>query len=302
MARSRKARIDALLEQQAEALERLTDEQSRLVLRAYEDSRRLLREQLAAINPAETPATAQHIRVMLAQSEAGVAEMRSRLGEALAGAERKAHDKALKDLLKLVRKAEPEFRDTGGQVELGIVQRLSARQGLALHQYSVKRYGAQTIEAIQREIAAGVAAGLTQRQLADRIAAAGGSVLAGLRGRAELIARMETNRAYNDGALESIHELARYDAPADPTLKKIDEFFDARNHPFSRAAHGTTALPGDPFEVPISKVAAAAKAIKRKAGGVLWPRKGNAYVGHNLPAHYNDRGRIVPWKASWGAG
>jgi hypothetical protein len=112
---------------------------------------------------------------------------------------------------------------------------------------------------------------------------------------------METSRAYNDAHLEGILELDQSDPrPDDPLLKKIDEFFDQRNHPFSRAANERVALPQDPFVVPVAEVDAAARAMRRPSSGVLWARVDGNYVGQNLPAHFNERGRIIPWRASWG--
>lgn len=299
--RTRRSRIDDLLAQQGRALDRLHDAQAASVLAAYEDARRSLHERLTHA-PASSE-TQQRLRVMLAQVNAGAVDLRERLGQALSAGERKAHDTAQRHLLKLVKTAEPGFLEVGGAVEVGVVQRLAALRGLALHQYAVDRYGAQVVDAIQRELAAGVASGLTVQQLADRVAAAGGSVMAGMRGRCELIARMETSRAYNDAHLEAIREIEAQDPrPDDPILKKIDEFIDGRNHPFSRAANGRTALPGDVFVVPIAAVRGAAKASGRKTSvGILWKLDGRGnWVGQTLPAHYHERGRIIPWRASWG--
>lgn len=299
---ARKSRIDELLERQARELEQLQSDEIRRVLEAYEDARRSLRGRLADIDPVETPATAQRLRVTLVQVEEGVALLQRAMGQALQGAELRTHRQAVKHLLGLIKAAEPEFRDMGGLLEVDLVERLSRQRGLALHKYSVQRYGAQVVEAIQRELVAGVAQGMTQAELAARVAAAGGSVLSGFKGRAELIARMETARAYNDGYLESIKEMdARDPRDLDPMLKKIDEFFDARNHPFSRAAHGVTARPSDNLKVPTEAVAIAGAELKKGTGGVLWPKVGPYFMGQNLPAHFNDRGRIIAWRESWSA-
>lgn len=296
-----KSRIDHLLEQQADELAALEQSHVAAVLAAYEDARRALHERLRVLTPGATPETEHRLRVMLAQAEHGVVELKQRLGVVLAGAEATSHRKAMRHLLKLVKTAEPTFTDSGGLVELAIVKRLAERQGLALHSFSVDRYGAQVVDAIQRELVSGVVQGMTTAELADRVAAAGGSVLSGLRGRAELIARMETSRAYNDAHLESIRELDTQDPrPDDPLLKKLDEFIDHRNHPFSRAAHERTARPLDPFVVPVAEVQAEAKAMRRPPGGILWQRVGGDYVGQNLPAHFNERGRIIAWRESWG--
>lgn len=73
----------------------------------------------------------------------------------------------------------------------------------------------------------------------------------------------------------------------------IVEVIDARNHPFSRAAHMVKATPKGLFKVPVGDVRKAAAGMGLKATGILWPVKDGHYVGRSLPAHYNDRGIIV---------
>jgi hypothetical protein len=300
VARRKRSRIDALLEQQAYDLERLHAHELAAVLRAYDDARRSMLERLQR-STGLTPETDQHLRMMLLQAEQGAADLRARMGAALAGTELRAHEASMRHLMALVKLAEPEFIGTGAAVEVEIVRRLAGKRALALHRYSVERYGAQVVEDIQRALVAGVVEGLTTTQLAQRVAGAGGSTMASQRHRAMLIARMETTRAYNDAHLESIRVTNEMDRrPEDPMLKRIDEFFDQRNHPFSRAAHGTLAKADELFTVPVAAVAAAAQSMSKGMGGIVWTQTGSVYQGMNLPAHFNERGRITAWRASWG--
>lgn len=295
MAKTRRTRIDDLVDEHAAELDALKDREARALLSAYEDSRRELRDRLAT-TPADQQFTAQRLRATLAQCEDGVARMRRRLDVAMTDSERKAGEKALRDLVALVKRAEPGFRDAGSRIEVGVLARLSEAQGLALHRYSLDRYGAQVVDAIQRELVRGVTQGQTVRELADRIAGANGSVFAGMRSRAELIARMELSRAFDVGAQASLEELAATDPPdhPDPVLKKADEYFDQRTHPFSRALHGRAVLPRQEWEVPVSAIPGGSVA------GVVWQRSGAFVHGFGYPAHFNDRGRQIPWRESWG--
>lgn len=293
------SRIDDLLERQGRELDRLTDARAAALLSAYEDARRALLEQLRD-TPLGSRETAHRMRVRLAQVEVGVAALRARMGQEMSRAEVAAQQLALQHLLSLIRAQEPHLRDSGAGIEVAVAGRLAEQRALALHRYSIDRYGAQVIENIQRAIVSGVVRGLTDHELARHIAGASGSVLASMRSRAELIARMELSRAYNDAHLESIRSFAELaDDPNDPVLKKIDEYFDQRNHPFSRAAHGTTALPGEPFRVSVAAVAEAARALGKSSKGVLWSQQGGDYVGE-MPAHFGERGRVIAWRASWG--
>lgn len=299
--RTRRSRIDRLLEEQEEEIRRLELATVALVLQAYADARRLLLEQLLAVDPGVTPYTHQRLLVLQAQVMQGIADMRDRMGQAMSEGERAAHDAAMTHTTAVIRAQEPGFIDAGNQIELQIVERLTAERGLALHQYSLDRYGADVVAAVQRRLSAGVVAGESPRELAEAIAgAAPDTPIAQAKQRAELITRMELNRAYNDAHRQSIEEHAAADPrPGDPMLKRIDEHFDNRNHPFSRAAHHVTAPPSEPFRVPVADVQAAAAVMGKRVSGIVWERQGADYVGMNLPAHFNDRGRIVPWRESW---
>lgn len=105
--------------------------------------------------------------------------------------------------------------------------------------------------------------------------------------RTDTIVRTEIMRTYNEGQVKAAKSANR------PTMKRIDEVFDRRNHPFSRAAHGTRAELDAPFRVPAAEVRSHAQGMGKSSTGVFWPLKGGFYVGANLPAHYSDRGRIV---------
>ena len=302
MATATKTRIDRLLERQNAEIDRLADAQARRVLRALEDARRELRERLLDVDDAATPFTAQQLRGMLAQVESGVFQLRDRFGEVLADGEREAHTKALDHLIDLVKANEPDFEGAIPAIRLQAASALSERRALLLHRHSVNRYGADLIDRIQRELVLGQVSGLSIRQVADRITATNASVFASLRGRAELIARMESNRVYNDGHLQSMKDLAaETDDPKDPDplMKRADEFFDNRNHPLSRVLHGRTAKLDDDFVVPRAEVEAISAVLKKGNTGIVWRLEGGSYRGQNYPAHFNDRGRIVAFRRSW---
>jgi hypothetical protein len=88
----------------------------------------------------------------------------------------------------------------------------------------------------------------------------------------------------------------------DPLLRQADEFFDARNHPVSRVIHGLVTGISTPWLVSVSAVAQAADRMKKSASGVLWPEVGGFYVVQNYPVAYNERGRFIPYRASWDGG
>ncbi|MEL6346889.1 MAG: hypothetical protein AAFV53_27500 [Myxococcota bacterium] len=295
-------RIQRLLDRQGRRLETLSDAEARRFLRAFDDARRQLHEDLRQLARAPRQRfTLQHVRVYLAQVEAGIVQLQNRLGEQLDAGVRSHQERALQDLLSAIGAQEAQFPQVGRAIELEVLGRLSERRGLLLHRHSLLRYGAQLIEEMQRALTVGVARGATWRQVTEQLAGPTG-LMAGQRHRAALIVRMEIIRAYNAGHQESLQQAAAVlDEPgeADPLLAKADETRDHRSHPFSRALHGRTRPVDGEWRVPIAEVQKYARRLKKRASGILWRQAGNAYVGQLYPAHFADRGRQVPWRRSW---
>jgi len=312
------SRVDRMLESLAGDLAKLHDREARAFLRTFEDARRELRERLDELIRSgmaeQLPYSAQFQRTMLAQVDAGARQLRLRLGRQLGEAVERQQRAALADLLGTIRQFEPDFLDVAGHIEVEALRRMTESQGLLLHTYSIDRYGADVVATMQRELAAGIAGGQTWRQLRDRLAGPGG-VLEGMKSRAELIVRMELNSAFNRYHLDAIKGTAAVldrDLPADDPdrmMKKADEFLDLRNHAISRVLHGQVQDPDEPFRAPqvevvrqhdlIQAARAAVSLPRRRLSGILWPLVGGSYQGANYPAHYWERGRIVPWRESW---
>lgn len=292
-----------MLDEQAVELWRLQDRDVAAVMRAMEDARRELRERLATLERLDRgdSFTAQHVRAALAQAEAAVASLRGRLDGELSQQARHLGELASRHLIATIEAHEGDLRDAGSRVDLGILARLSREQGLALHRYSIDRYGAQLVEAIQREISRSFAMGLSIPAMTQRVAGTD-SVFTRQRYSAELIVRMEGSRAYNEihqAALEEAASILDEPGRRDPLMRQIDEYTDDRNHPFSRVADGTVAKLNEAFRVPAADVAAMASRMKLRVTGMVWQQQGAYWVGGNLPAHFGERGRIVPWRASW---
>lgn len=310
------ARITLLLEEQAEELDELDEEAALALLLLLRDAQRDLAARLAAMEAtgldAATPFTAQHVRVVKAQIDDAVRQLGERMGEALDETARKAGEMAHKHLIDVIKVAEPNFRDAGNQIDWAIVRRLSEERGLLLHEHSLRRYGAETIERMQRALAQGMLQGENLYEIRQRLL----REIQGLaEARAELIARMELNRAYNlqhQAALEEAAEVLDEPGGDDPLMRQADEYFDRRNHPISRALHGRVTGIKEPWRVPVGAVVAGQSAVnaarkgrglpKRRLGGVLWPVEAGHYVIWSYPVHFNERGRQVPYRPSWDDG
>ena len=301
-------RITDLLARQAYDLAAMQDGDAARVLRLAIDARRELRERLDALvtsgEASRTRYTAQHLRVMLAQTEQVVITLRQRLDATLQEGKQAAARGALRDTLHTIRAHQEEFRDTGNRIELDAIRRMSADQGLLLHRYSIDRYGAAVVEKVQQELSVALFQGQTLRQVAQRITSVDGAFQAQT-WRAQLIARMEISKAYNDGhqaSLEAASEVLDDPGTDDPLLRQANEFLDTRNHPISRVIDGMVSGIRTPWLVSVAEVRAEGDRIKKSPSGVLWPEVGGQYVCGGYPLHFGERGRSVPYRASWDDG
>lgn len=267
-----------------EALDRLTVQQQRRLLAIVREHRRALLGEIALLPAGLTRRTLQGA---LVQINPLFARLSIRLGEALEQANVTAQTLSLDHAFALWRHrglgALPTPEDTFRTIMAG---RMADYRGLRLFQTSADTYANDVAGRIQQAITSGVLQNETEAQIASRIKQA--APLSDHR--AKLVARMETNVAYNAVASEFVAEAG------DGWTRRIVEYVDSRNHPFSRASDGVTAPPGRLFKVPVSDVAAAASAMGKSTSGILWRIAGDNYVGQNLPAHFGERGRVVPWQ------
>lgn len=311
------SRIDEMMLRQTERLDRLTEAEAHAVRVAFEQAReeleRKLRQMILTGRDEATPWTAQRTRVALAVTREGLGELRDRLDRQLTLGIGRVREQSQVDLLEEIREFEPEFRLTGSDVDLERLRRVSAPQGLALHRHSLDRYTRDTIQQVQKRLSVSLAKGEGLREAIEEVAGVDGVVERYGRHRAELIARMETSRSYNEAHLEGVQDAARMlddDGTPDPMMKRIVEIRDHRNHPASRIAHGLTARVDEPFRLPVAPVEREAIRMYRErhptttkttveVTGIVWRLQGDHWVGQVPPIHFNDRSRVLPWRESW---
>jgi len=133
--------------------------------------------------------------------------------------------------------------------------------------------------------------GLNPAQVARQIA--GTPQFEGAFARVENILRTESSTVYNARSVQSLQQAnEQYDLGLN---KQIIETIDAsRNHPISQVLNLQVRQVSDPFQARVSAVDAVAKKIKRSGGGVFWQVVNGVYTGQRLPAHYRERGVVVP--------
>jgi len=159
---------------------------------------------------------------------------------------------------------------------------LSAQEKLRLYEYPLRKFAADMRDRLVRQAALGhTDAGLAGAR----------SHLARMGNRLELITRTESARIYNDAQVAAGEHAST--ERGERVYKRIVEVFDARNHPFSRAAAGLSVPVTDEFRVSASEVEKWGTVLRKSTGGIFWRLSGGFYVGRSLPAHWNDRGFIV---------
>lgn len=309
------ARIHDVLERQADELVRTEVSEARPLLQAVTTAAQELSNDLDTLEAqgmGET-FTAQHLRVMLAQNDQAMYRLRWAASTSLNAQIAAVHAMAAKHAIDVITRMEPSFEDAGGVMEVAVMRRLAELDGLQIHRYALDRYTTEVADAIQRELVAGFAKGSTYRELRKRLT---GAALVPSEARGALVVRMESNAAYNrahQATLEETAAVTDWADTSDPLMKQADESIDRRNHPLSRAVNGMVVAIDEPWRVPKSLVLAALKQIEAtrkptksgkkrkpmKLSGILWPLVGSNYVG-TYPAHYNERGRQVPFRSSWG--
>lgn len=119
----------------------------------------------------------------------------------------------------------------------------------------------------------------------------------------QTIVRTESSTIYNAQHLESIHYANKIGVEM---RKKITEHIDLmRNHPISLVTDGLVQEYDAEFKVKESDVIDASKRVHSRTRSrlgieksIFWRKEKGIYVGNNLPAHYNERGRIVPTRSN----
>ena len=295
-----------ILRRQAEDYVRLTDSETLRMIRAFEDARRELQARLeeSVLRLGGDAFTPHQIRGTLLQVELGIRGMQSRLTNVLDLGVERARGATLKNLVEVLARHDANYAGAQGAIDIAITRRLAAPDSLLLHHHSIERYGREAVNKMQATLTQSAIQRRTIRQTREALVGARGSVLASMRPRANLIARMELGSAANREHEAGIEEAAEVlpDPKGDPLLKRISEFFEPkRNHPISLVLDGMTTTPKGSFTAKVSAVQAAGDRIGKGTGGVVWPlnASGTAYVGKVLPAHFNDRGTIHAWRASW---
>lgn len=291
-----------LLDRQAEDFSRLTDREARAFLSALEDGRRDIAERIRVAVGKKLEFTPYQLRATQLQIDAGIAQLRNRLLSQVETGIKAAEEKAIQHAIGVLELQESGFQSAAVGLETAALRRMIDMKNTLLYQHSIQRYTADQLYRLQAGLIQGQVQRLTLDQLVQNLTGRQDSVLAGMRTRAELVVRMETARAYDashQASLEEAETLLDVADDPDPLLAMADEYFDHRNHPFSRVVNGMTRPVKGVWRVSRSEVESMAAKIGKSAGGVVWPLVGGFYVGAQYPAHFNDRGRQTPWRKSW---
>lgn len=235
-----------------------------------------------------TTFTAQHMRVVLAQVNAGIAQLNKQMVSTLGKHGKTVGSLGNKQVIASAKALEKHF--TGHTPVLRVEQAaatMSTMKAVApalLNRYkkSEQYYTKPVVQKIKQQLAKSLISGESLSDAVDRVAGTDG-VFAKEKWRAERIARTEL--AYTAGIVkqQTMEDLTKLDMP--DMQKKLIATFDNRTGDDSKELHGQIQDVNKPFlwEVKDSK--------GRKTGKVV------KYM--QPPNRSNDRECVIPWRPSW---
>jgi hypothetical protein len=109
----------------------------------------------------------------------------------------------------------------------------------------------------------------------------------------ENILRTETSHVYNGQSLKGL-QYANETYGLELNKKIVETIDFTRNNPISLVLNGQVQAPDKKFKASVSLVKSKASMLKKSAGGIFWPIENGFYTGQRLPAHYRERGIVVP--------
>ena len=281
------AALERDLERQADRYDALVSRADAEALAALEDARRDVLVALLAAVPADARPERESLSVallLLARSLSGL----SRVEDVARRYARQAWDRGAADTAEVIRRFEPVIDRRVPWPDV-----LDVATAAALVSYLRQRAEAAMRLAVVR--------GDTWGNVAQSVAGERRSALAEGRGAVVRSIEETTSVGYNLAAQAEIgaHDASGVGAAAGRLSRMVVEIRDRRNHPISRVLDRQVAGPDEDFVASVASVEAVAKSMRRSAGAVFWPVRDGAYRGRNLPAHPYERGRIIPWRASW---
>lgn len=203
---------------------------------------------------------------------------------------------------------DPKLAKQFAQITPAVNQR-AVRSLLTVQNVSIKGFSSDLQREVRSVLAVAHTRGETSQQMVARLKRIQGLPSCSPN-RLRLIARMETARASNKAKIDHIKELQREFPDKEYWLMvkdAVDPTKTTRNHWLSWAISGTVrnVTAGEWFEVDTATLNATKAEYKRVTGrkasdnGVLWKPSGVGRRGKTVPAHFWDRGVLVPWDPAW---
>lgn len=282
-------------------LERLTGATQRRLLKVYERERDALIGRLTTMI-SEDSFTARHMQVTLAAMEDAIERLEVELGITLAESLGEAAGLSSEAAIREVSALEGAFGATASARGIATLSGVIPHRAIAkVGDLSKLEAGNVTIE-IDREVRTilqrGLVQGRSSRQMAGELREGLGGAFDKRTWMLERTLRTGFNAATSLARTESYQEIKREFLP---DLKRAGhEFLKSSaltkagyrrlNHPFSFYLDGKVAELDEPWRVTSPRFPV-----------MFWRRESGAYVGMHYPAHLNERGREVPWRAGWNA-
>lgn len=296
------ADIQDYIDEQSKELDDYTEAEVNKVLRMYEQSRIQLNDDLSNYiqNREDKTFSPLEISSFMAIIVAAQSQFSRDWDNRFKVLQVELESKALSNTLNVIR--QKESVQNASLIEWNVKNRIAASSHLGLYAYSLEQTNRLLIDRAKNRLTQAALSEQKNTQIKTSLIGKQDSIYANFRSRIELVMRTEMARlydAYHQIALEEAALVLDAGRTDDFLMKRADEYFDRRNHPFSLVLHGKVAPIKGEWEVSVYEVTKVAAKLKKSMGGILWRQVGGSYVGGSYPAHYNDRGRQVPWRNSW---
>lgn len=244
--------------------------------------------------------TVHHHRVAMAQIREGQKILSARLADRLGEHSEQAQVESIRSLSADVSRLQRRY--VGSEVALPI-EEAATFQGLIhrrrssllkMHRESMARYGAETVQKMERQLSLGLLEEETPGEVSDRL----DGFVDRQRYRAIRIARTETAYAYNAGHRDGIARAAKeLDTLMSQWHEHADEqgrYLDDRVAVDSLAMHLQVAAPGEVFTQP------ARSPTPDADGETIVPESLAGDSWEFPPNRPNDRSVLIPWMKAWG--
>jgi len=266
--------VETVLEGHARQLSKLNQEEMKRVLELYKRARQDVRDRLDAYSGGTF--TAQKLGGVLAQIEAGIAQMNQQLTEGMSSAGMTLSELGIEQLVQEIKRFERIFSGAVVPINVNVVQVASDTSNFLFNKYeaSISAYSEQMRSLFAQNLSLAAVEEIPMGEVVARV----GKFFLGEEWRLTRIVRTELMGVYSYGKLAGMREVQQKDLP--DLMKTLYIPLDARTGDDSKVLSKN--IPVVPVDEPFVEYSLGHKAT---------------YMAP--PNRPNDRSILIPYRESW---